>query len=145
MSGLRALIDRNHCEFTITRQAELLGLSRASVYAQPSPPTAADLVLWQSLDAEYTKHPFYGQRRLQWALKEHYDITVGRCAIRTAMAHLGLETLYQKRKTTFRNQAHRIYPYLLRHVPITHPNHVWSVDITLHPAATWFLLPRCHY
>ena len=75
---------------------------------------------------------------MQWALGQHYDIQAGRCAIRTAMAHLGLETLYQKPKTTFSNKAHRIYPYLLRHVPITHPNHVWSVDITYIPLPQGF-------
>jgi putative transposase len=70
---------------------------------------------------------------VSFALKEDYALHAGRDRIRSAMAHLGLETLYPKPKTSVPHPNHRIYPYLLRNVTAAYPNHIWSTDITYIP------------
>jgi putative transposase len=124
----RLLVDREHA-IPIVRQAELLGLSRASVYATPLPPSPENLKLAEAVDRLYTAHPFYGTRRLAYVLNlEGFD--VGRKRIRSIMCLLGLEALYPKRNTSKPDHLHRIYPYLLRRLAIEYPNHVWGTDIT---------------
>lgn len=124
----RLLIDREHA-IPIVRQADLLGLSRASVYALPTPPSSEELTLATAVDRLYTAHPYYGTRRLAYVLgQEGFD--VGRKRIRSIMRLLGLEALYPKRNTSKGDHLHRVYPYLLRRLAIEYPNHVWGTDIT---------------
>jgi len=138
VSDRRVLIDHDHELFSITRQAELLGISRASVYSAPIPPSPADLAFYAALDRLYTAHPFYGQRRLRVALEKEEDIIAGRMRIRTAMALLGLQTLYPKPNLSKPDHLHRVYPYLLRKLAILYPNHVWGTDITYIKLANGF-------
>jgi len=124
----RLLIDRDHL-IPIVRQAELLGISRASVYAEPAPPSPEDLTLAAAVDRLYTAHPYYGTRRLAYMLsQEGFD--VGRKRVRSIMRLLGLEALYPKQNTSKPDHLHRVYPYLLRRLAIEYPNHVWGTDIT---------------
>ena len=59
---------------TIMRQCELLEICRSSLYYQPKPVSAADLVLMRRLDELHLKHPFLGARRLvQMLLREGYN------------------------------------------------------------------------
>lgn len=128
MSEKRLLIDRDHV-IPIVRQAELLGLSRASVYATPVSQSLEDLALASAVDQLYTAHPYYGTRRLAYVLNQA-GFDVGRKRIRTIMRLLGLEALYPKENTSKPDHLHRVYPYLLRRLAIEYPNHVWGTDIT---------------
>jgi putative transposase len=106
-----------------------LGLARSSWYYQPRPPAATPQALLDRLDAQYTRTPFYGTRRMTaWLRREGY--AVNRKRVRRLLALLGLETLYPKPRTSTPAPGHRLYPYLLRGVPITHTDQVWSSDIT---------------
>ncbi len=58
------MIDPEHA-LSITRQAELLALSRASVYYLPRATPAADLVLMRRIDQLHLDHPFAGSRMLR--------------------------------------------------------------------------------
>jgi putative transposase len=58
------MIDRKH-EVSITRQAELVGISRGSVYYQPRPVSAADLALMRRIDELHLEYPFMGARMLR--------------------------------------------------------------------------------
>ena len=58
---------------------------------------------------------------------------VGRRQVATLMRRMGLTAVYRKPRTSLRHPAHTVYPYLLRHLDITHPNHVWAADITYIP------------
>jgi putative transposase len=106
-----------------------LGLARSSWYYQPRPLSATTQELLDRLDEQYTRTPFYGTRRMTaWLRRAGYP--VNRKRVRRLLALLGLETIYPKPRTSTPAPGHRLYPYLLRGVPITHADQVWSSDIT---------------
>jgi putative transposase len=116
--------------FTTTRQAELLGIARSSVYTEPRPLPPATLAALSALDEIHTEIPYYGQRRLVQELAKEYGIYAGRDAVRTLMRILRIEAIYPKPNTSEPHPGHTIYPYLLRGVAAQHPNHIWGTDIT---------------
>lgn len=127
------MIDREH-KLPLTRQAEALGISRGSVYYLPAPASAADLALMRRIDELHLEHPFAGARMLRdWLNAE--GRAVGRKHVATLMRRMGIEALYRKPNLSRRNARHPIYPYLLRGLAITGPNHVWAMDITYIPMA----------
>ena len=86
-------------------------------------------MLLRLIDEEYTRHPFYGTRRLSdWLGTQGHD--VGRDRARTLMRRLGVEAIYPKRCLSLGNTTHKKYPYLLSGLLIDGPNHVWCSDIT---------------
>lgn len=130
---LTSLINPNHSSLTIGRQAELLGLSRRSYYYQPVINEAEETRLKLHLnlvDEIYTKYPFYGTRRIQYELERSYDVSIGRERIQHLMNKLGLQAIYPKPDTSKATSANPTYPYLLRDVTASYPNHVWGTDIT---------------
>lgn len=116
-------------ELSIARQAQLLSVSRSSVYYRPKPESQEELDLLKRLDELFTENPMYGSRRLQVMLKRD-GILVGRRRIRSAMRKLGLWAVGPKPNTSKPYPEHTIYPYLLRGLPIDRPNQVWATDIT---------------
>lgn len=134
----RRLIEPAHTELSIRRQCELLGLNRASYYYEPATETALNLTLMRLIDEEYTAHPFKGRRKMTHDLRQQgYLVNVKR--VRRLMQIMGLEAIYPQPRTTIVDQEHRVYPYLLRGVPIVRPNQVWSIDITYLPLANGFM------
>ena len=131
------MIDRNH-ELSITRQAELLELSRASVYYLPRPTSDSDLALMRRIDALHLEHPFMGARMLRDSLRRE-GFAVGRKHVATLMARMGVEPLYRRPRTTRKHASHPVYPYLLRGLAIERANHVWAMDITYIPMARGFV------
>lgn len=128
-------IDADHPSLTVARQAELLGLSRRSVYYEPADSANAELLLkrdMDAIDAIYTDYPFYGSRRTQLELVDRYGIELGRKRIRKVMQLLGLEAIGPKPNTSKPGvgTGHTTYPYLLRGITAKYPNHVWGTDIT---------------
>ena len=87
------------------------------------------LLLMNLIDEEYTKHPFYGTRRMMHYLRNlgHW---VNRKRIRRLYRLMGLEAIYPKPNLSKANIAHKKYPYLLRGIEINRCNQVWSTDIT---------------
>lgn len=115
----------------LTRQCELAGVTRSTVYA-PRLVAALDKqesTLMREIDAEYTRHPFYGSRRMTVYLRT-IGHQVNRKRIRRLMRILGLAGMAPGPNTSRPSPQHRIYPYLLRGVAVTRPNQVWSTDIT---------------
>jgi putative transposase len=131
------MIDRTH-DLPVTRQAELVGLARSTVYYLPAPVSAADLALMRWIDELHLEHPYAGARMLRDMLKRE-GVQVGRKHVRTLMWRMGIEALYCKPNTSRRHPGHKIYPYLLRGLTITRPNHVWAMDITYIPMAKGFV------
>ena len=125
----RRLIEPEHPQLSRARQCQLLGLSRASLYYQPRGESEENLHLMRLLDEQYTRVPFYGVKKMTaWLRGEGYPVNEKR--IRRLLRLMGLEAIYQRPKLSDPAPGHRIYPYLLRGVPVLKPNHVWSTDIT---------------
>jgi len=81
------------------------------------------------IDEEYTRHPFYGARRMALFLKGK-GYSAGRRHVGALMRKMGINAVYPKANLSKPNPEHKIYPYLLRGLDITGPNQVWSADIT---------------
>lgn len=131
------MIDRKH-DLPITRQAELLGISRGTVYYLPRPVSDADLVLMRRIDELHLQHPFMGARMLRDQLARE-GVHVGRRHLRTLMRRLGIEALAPQPGTSKAKPGNKIYPYLLRKLPIIHANQVWALDTTYIPMAKGFV------
>jgi putative transposase len=131
------MIDRNH-QLPIARQAELLKVSRASVYYLPRPASESDLALMRRIDALHLEHPFMGARMLRDSLRRE-GFAVGRKHVSTLMARMGVEPLYRRPRTTRKHPGHQVYPYLLRGLAIESSNQVWAMDITYIPMARGFV------
>ena len=113
------MIDRAH-DLPLTRQAELLNISRSSVYYLPRPVSAADLGLMRRLDELHLEFPFAGARMLRGLLANE-GVEVGRRHVKTLMKRMGIEAIYRRPRTTIPASGHKIYPYLLRGMAITRP------------------------
>lgn len=122
------LIDRPDGAISITRQAELLGISRSAIYYQPRVDPHG-LQLMHLLDELYTDTPFYGSRRMR-AMFLKMGYRVSRKRIQRLMRLMGLEAIYPKPNLSKPHPDHQIFPYLLRGVNITKSNQVWGTDIT---------------
>ena len=114
---------------SLNRQCELLSFSRNKLYYKPQV-SEKNLELMRKIDELYTEDPTRGTRRLSGALYRRYGLRAGRGKIRRLMMRMGISAIYQKKNLSLPNKQHKIYPYLLRNVPVTHVNHVWSTDIT---------------
>lgn len=125
----RGLIDKEHKRLSIKRQCELLGLNRSSYYFKPKGFSVEDYAIMRRMDEIFTEHPYYGTRRMK-AILEKEGYTIGRKRISRYYQVLGIETIYPKMNLSRRNQAHKVYPYLLKGLEIQKPNQVWSADIT---------------
>jgi len=104
------MIDPEH-KLPVTRQAQLLDLSRSSVYYVPRLVSNKDLKLMRLMDEMHLEYPFAGSRMLRDMLwLKGFD--VGRRHVRTLMQRMGIEALYRRPRTTKPGAGHQIYPYL---------------------------------
>jgi putative transposase len=125
----RELIEAAHPQISIARQCDLVGLPRSTYYYHTQGESAENLTLMRLLDQQYTDTPYYGIRRMTaWLRSQGYAVNHKRVA--RLLHTMGLETIYPKPRLSQPHPAHRVYPYLLRGVPITRVNQVWSTDIT---------------
>jgi putative transposase len=127
------MIDRDH-RLPVKRQAELLGISRGTVYYQPVPIPDAELVLMRRIDRLHLDHPYAGSRMLRDLLRLQ-GVEVGRRHVATLMRRMGIQALYRKPDTSRKHPAHPVFPYALRNLAIERANQVWALDITYIPMA----------
>jgi putative transposase len=131
------MIDHEH-DLSITKQAEVLKISRGSVYYLPRPVSCADLAIMRRLDQLHLEFPFAGSRMLRGLLAAE-GCKIGRRHVKTLMQRMGIEAIYRRPRTTKPERGHKIYPYLLRGLAITRPNQVWAMDITYIPMTRGFV------
>jgi putative transposase len=131
------MITREH-PLPVTRQCQLLALTRSTVYYTPQPIPAGDLALMRQIDELHLEHPFAGSRMLRDLLRLQ-GVVVGRKHVATLMRRMGLEALYRPPRTTQPHPAHQVFPYLLRDLAILWPNQVWAMDLTYLPMRHGFL------
>ncbi|MDP1993867.1 MAG: IS3 family transposase [Ignavibacteria bacterium] len=131
MTDKLKLVDRENYNVTLNRQAELLSISRASLYYKTEA-SEKDTLIMNLIDEIYTDNPTYGKRTLAAIISRDHKIPVGKQHVRTLMAKMGIIAIYPKKKRDLSqpNKQHKIYPYLLRGFSIIRPNQVWSIDIT---------------
>jgi len=115
----------------MVQQCVLAGVCRSTIDAQQKPAVvdASDLLYSRLIDEEYTRHPFYGSRRMVIFLGKAGH-TVNRKRVQRLMRLLGLAGMAPGPNTSRPHPEHQVYPYLLRGVPVVRPNQVWSTDIT---------------
>ena len=117
------MIDRLNKHLSLTRQCQLLGLSRSSLYYQPATDNTEDLALMALIDRQFLETPYYGSRKMTaWLRREGH--VVNRKRVRRLMRQMGLQVIWQKPNTSQPNPEHKIYPYLLRGLTIEHQ--VWA-------------------
>lgn len=121
-------------ELPLSRQCELAKVARATVYRRhtaqiPQDANPQDLLLCGLIDEEYTRRPFYGSRRMVVFLRAAGPV-VNRKRVQRLMRGMGLAGMAPGPNTSKTHPQHKVYPYLLRGVPVTRPNQVWSTDIT---------------
>ena len=123
------MIAPRHAELSIVRQCALLELPRSSWYYQPAGERAENLALMRLLDEHYTRTPFYGVRRMTaWLAQQGHAVNIKR--VRRLVRLMGLEAIYPKPRLSVPGATVQRYPYLLRDLPITQVDQVWSTDIT---------------
>jgi putative transposase len=122
------MLEKDHPELSLKVQAELLGLSYASLFYQPVPPSPRELAIKRRIDELYTAHPYYGSRKIAVVL--HPELGVSRPTVQAYMREMGIFASVPGPHTSQPAPAHQIYPYLLRKVTAEHPNHIWGIDIT---------------
>ena len=137
--GRRAeTVDREHAELSIVRQCELLKISRSVYYYEPKGEGELNLNLMRRIDEQFLETPFYGSRQMVRHLRRQGH-PIGRKRIRRLMRKMGISAIYQTPRTSKPHPEHKIYPYLLRDVSITRPDHAWCADITYIPMRRGFL------
>ncbi len=124
-----ALVERGHPDVPLVAQANLLGVSRASLYYQPVAPSPEEVALTHRIDALYTEYPFYGSRRITAVLGRE-GIALNRKAVQRHRREMGIAGIAPGPNTSKRCLEQRVYPYLLRHTTSAYPNHVWGIDLT---------------
>ena len=129
MAVKRAMIEPEHKELSVRRQCELLSLARASYYRKPVSISDENLKIMKLIDAEYTRHPFYGSRKIMSYLRR-CGYKINRKKVQRLMRLMGLEGICPRKRTTLPDKTHKVYPYLLRELEIAGANHVWCSDIT---------------
>lgn len=131
------MIDRSH-DLPLTRQAKVLQLSRSSLYYQSRPVPPADLAIMRRLDELHLEYPFAGSRMLRDLLRGE-GVGIGRQRVATMMKRMRIAAVYRRPNTSKPAPGHKIYPYLLRGLPVERPNQVWAMDITYVPMARGFV------
>jgi len=118
-----------HPILSISRQAELLDISRGSLYYAPLA-READKKHMDMIDAIYTDYPFYGSRRIKNEISDRFGEHICRERVQRLMRIMGIEAIYPKPNTSAASPEHKKYPYLLAGVRASFPNHIWGTDIT---------------
>jgi putative transposase len=125
----RKRIEKDHPVISLNRQCKLLNLWKGSLYYHPVAMDAYSMELMDKIDQEYTARPFYGSRKMTVFLNKQGH-AVNRKRVQRLMRLMGIQAIYPGPNLSRRSHQHKIYPYLLRDVPIDRVNFVWSTDIT---------------
>lgn len=138
LSDIKQEIDPENKKISISRQCELLGITRSKYYYKQKGESQENLNIMVEIDKQYTETPFYGVRKMQARLRTlKHDVNHKR--VRRLMRVMGLQTIYSKPNLSKANKEHIKYPYLLKGKRIDRVNQVWSTDITYIPMQKGFM------
>jgi len=134
------MLEKEHPEILLNAQADLVGVSYSSLFYQPTPPSQRQLEIKRRIDEVYTATPFYGSRRITVTLQPEFDDS--RPTVQAYMREMGIAGIAPGPNTSKPAPGHKIYPYLLRNLTASHPNHIWGIDITyIRLTHGWLYLP----
>lgn len=122
-------MEKDNEQLSIRRQCEIFSLNRSSLYYEQIGLSEEDQRILEEMDKIYLDFPIYGSRRMSRELKRR-GFKVGRQRARSLMRILGVEAIYPRKRLSFPDKEHQIYPYLLRDVSIDKPDMAWAADIT---------------
>ena len=122
------MVEKEHPDFSLKEQADLLMLRRSGLYYQPVGPSAIEIASKHRIDEIYTDHPYYGSRRMTAVLRK--EMLISRPTVQRYMREMGIMGIAPGPNLSKRNAEHKRYPYLLRGLEIKRPNQVWGIDIT---------------
>jgi putative transposase len=131
-------LEPDHASISLRRQCDLLGLPRSTAYYTPIPESRENLALMKEIDAIYLDNPSYGSRSIASALV-NTGWELNRKRVQRLMRLMNIVGVTPKRNTSRPAPGHRVFPYLLRNVAISHPDQVWSTDITYVPLRHGFV------
>jgi putative transposase len=126
---MRGKIEFSNEDISISKQCELLGLARATLYYQPRDINEYNLKIMRLIDEQYLNTPFYGSRRMT-AFLQRKGYNVNRKRIKRLMVLMGIQAIYPAPNLSKACKDHEFFPYLLRELDINRPNQVWCSDIT---------------
>ena len=127
-----------HASISLRRQCDLLDLPRSTAYYAPIPESQENLDLMKEIDAIYLDNTSYGSRSIASSLVSS-GWEVNRKRVQRLMRLMNIAGVTPKRNTSKPAPGHRVFPYLLRNVAISHPDQVWSTDITYVPLRNGFV------
>jgi putative transposase len=114
----------------VSRQCELLGISRgAYYYLEDSDREEADVEMLKKIRAVLEQLPFYGYRKVARQLQKE-DTSVTEKQIRRIMKRFGLQAIFPGVNLSKARIENKKYPYLLSGRVMRYPNEVWSTDLT---------------
>lgn len=123
------MLDYEDTAFSISIQCELLGLNRTSLYYKPVPISQEKIKIYNRIDEIFTEDPSFGGRTIGTILRRE-GFAISDPTVRKYMREMGLQVIYPGPNLSKAAHDSLIYPYLLRNVIISYPNHVWGTDIT---------------
>ncbi|MBT6543208.1 MAG: transposase [Rhodobacteraceae bacterium] len=135
------MIRKETTDLILTRQCKLFAISRSSIQYTPVGFNPATPELMHEIDRILKKYPFFGSRQMAAYLPQS-GFSAGRYRVRRLMGIMGLQAIYNGPNTSKKHPEHRMYPYLLRKLPITQPNHAAQSGLVqrhhLHPGQKRF-------
>jgi putative transposase len=138
MKDRQQMIDQCHPDLSVSKQCRLLEIHRSGLYYSPVPESAENLALMRLIDEQYYKTPFYGLRKVTaWLQSQGHNVNKKR--VKRLMDLVGWQTIFRSPRTTIAAKGHKVYPYLLKNLPIERVNQVWAMDITYIPMKKGFM------
>ena len=129
MSNKRTMIDPVDPQLSISKQCQLLDISRSGYYYKSNGENDINLKLMNRIDEIYTEHPTWGSRKIRDYLRNE-GYKMNRKRLQRLMRKMGISVIYPQKKLSTPHPDYKIYPYLLRGLDINRPNQVWCTDIT---------------
>jgi putative transposase len=135
------MLDLEERELPLTAQADLLTLNRTSLYYKPGAPSATEVAVKHAIDRIYTENPSWGSRTIAAILNNNEGVRTCRNTVAKYMREMGIAAVYPGPNLSRCNPEQKVYPYLLRNVTASYPNHIWGTDITyIRMRAGWIYL-----
>ena len=116
------MIDMKNSKLSIRKQSELLSVNRSRLYYKHKPISEKNLLLMDTIDAEFTDHPFTGVDRMVEVVRRKNRMIVNHKRIRRLMRLMALMAIYPRPRTTQSIIEHAKYPCLIRSIDIACPN-----------------------